>query len=153
MEKFYEDLLNRLLERHADVDQALQGLSQEAVDWKPRAGMNSLGVLVVHLVGAERYLIGDVVMRDPSNRDRDGEFRTRGLEVETLLKRLRDIEAYDRTAFETLHLSDLATLRIFPRDGSQRTVAGVLLHALDHAALHVGHIQITSELWRQRAGI
>jgi hypothetical protein len=30
------------------------------------------------------------------------------------------------------------------------TVAWAVLHAVDHTALHLGHIQITRQLWEQR---
>ena len=36
--------------------------------------MNSMNVLVVHLIGAERYWIGDVIAGEPSGRDRESEF-------------------------------------------------------------------------------
>jgi hypothetical protein len=123
VEPFFREYLSRLHELHADVEHSLEGLSPEAVDWKPQAGMNSLSVLVVHLTGAERYWIGDVVMGDPSHRNREAEFQVQGLQVEGLINRLRQVEGYARTALETLRLADLETARTSPRDGRQYTVA------------------------------
>ncbi len=150
MNAFFEDYLDLLHERHTDAIKSLEGLSTEALDWKPRDDMNSLSVLVVHLIGAARYWIGDVVMKDPSNRVREAEFKVAGLQAEDLIKRLTDMEVYARNAFETMSLADFEKLRISPSDGQQYTGAYCLLHALEHTALHVGQIQITSELWRKK---
>ncbi len=63
---------------------------QEAIDELPAecaglgAGtfeMNSLSVLVHHTTGAERYWAGDVVNGEPSFRDREAEFRVKGLDA------------------------------------------------------------------------
>jgi hypothetical protein len=114
--------------------------------------MNSIAVLVVHTVGAERYWVGDVVARDPSGRERAAEFRAQGLDTATLKKRLSDALAHTRGVLEGLTLQDLQVIRISPRDGREYTVAWALVHALEHTALHVGHIQIMRQLWEQRGG-
>jgi hypothetical protein len=51
---------------------------------------------------------------------------------------------------EKLTLKDLETLSISPRDGRKLTVAWALAHALEHTALHAGHMQIMRQLWEQR---
>jgi hypothetical protein len=43
----------------------------------------------------------------------------------------------------------LESTRVRPRDGHEFTMAWALLHALDHATLHLGQIQITRQLWEQ----
>ena len=147
---FYEELFGRFHELHADIKKALESLPPEAMDWMPGPDMNSVSVLVAHLTGAERYLVGDVVMSDPSNRDREAEFRVAGLAKNDLLLRLTDTEAYTKAAFETLKLSDLETTRTHPRHGNQVSVTFALTHALEHVATHLGHIQLTVQLWQQR---
>lgn len=146
----FEDCLERLQALHAGIKCAIKGLPQIALDWVPGPDMNSLGVLVVHVTGAERYWIGDVVGRDPSGRDRAAEFRARGLGEAALKKRLDETLAHSRVVLEKLTLSDLETLRVSPRDGREFTVAWSLAHALEHTALHLGHVQITRQLWDQR---
>jgi len=112
--------------------------------------MNSLGVLVVHVAGAERYWIGDVVAHEPSGRDRAGEFRAQGLGAEALQQRLMDSLAYIRGLLEGLTLQDLADVRASPRDGRPFTVGWALAHTLEHTAVHTGHIGLTRQLWEQR---
>src|SRR4030065_225892 len=102
MMPFYETLFDRFHELHTDIEQALDALPAGALDWKPGVEMNSVSVILTHIIGAERFLIGDVVMGEPSNRDREAEFHVTGLEKNDLIQRLRKTEAYLTTAVETL---------------------------------------------------
>jgi len=149
MTNFFQEYLNRLDELHTDLLKAIQGLPPEALDWLPGADMNSVAVLITHLSGAERYWIGDVAMGDPSVRDRAAEFRVKGITLEALQQRLADATAYAQSGLARLTLDDLEQERVSPRDGHKFTVAWALLHALEHTALHLGHIQIARQLWEQ----
>jgi uncharacterized damage-inducible protein DinB len=150
MENFYRDFLNRLDELHTNIEQSINDLPQEALDWKPGATMNSISVLIVHLTGAERYWIGDVAVGDPSGRDRAAEFRVSGISTQTLQQRLVISSAYAQRVIARLTLEDLEQDCVSPRDGRKFTVAWALLHALEHTAIHLGHIQITRQLWEQQ---
>ncbi len=150
MHSIYADYLDRLDELHMEIIRAIDGLPQEALDWVPGFNMNSLCVLIVHLTGAERYWLGNVVGKDLSDRDRDGEFLARELDEITLKERLSDSMAYARDLMETLTLEDLESNRTSPRDGRTFTVARSIFHALEHTAIHVGHIQMVRQLWEQR---
>ena len=145
MHLFYEDFLNNLNELHSDIENGVDGLTPAALDWAPQPGMNSIGVMVFHLTGAERYLIGEVIAGDNSSRDRDAEFKVQGMELNALLKRLADNRAYISGVLEGLTLADLETRRMF-RHQREVTVAWVLGHALKHTATHMGQIQLTREL-------
>jgi hypothetical protein len=120
---FYAELLNRLRGQHNDIEKAIEGLRQEALDWKPEPEMNSMCALIVHIAGAERFLIGDIVKGEPSQRDRPAEFMATGWDALMLMKRLRDSEAYFGSVLETLSLADLEGVRQDPRDGSQVPVS------------------------------
>ena len=150
MHKFYEELLDRFHELHMEVERALEEIPSEALDWQPGKDMNSLSVLVTHLAGAERYWIGDVARGDPSDRDRDAEFQVKGLDAAGLQRRIRELEAYEKTSFESMSLAELEQYRRSPRDGWEYTVAWALAHALEHTAVHIGHIQMLIQLWKQR---
>jgi hypothetical protein len=148
---FYETLADQFKDLHEQIRNDLNSLPAEAMDWKPGPEMNSINVIVTHLTGAERFLVGDIVMQDPSNRNRDAEFLVQGLTKADLDRRLDDTEAYLKAAFEKLTLEDLAKERLHPRHGNQVKVAWALLHALDHVATHLGHINITTQLWHQHS--
>jgi hypothetical protein len=88
MPTILEAYLERLEALHAEIQQIIADLSPEALDWTPGPEMNSLGVLVAHVAGSERYWIGTVVGDAPLERDRDAEFRTHGLDGVTLAAQL-----------------------------------------------------------------
>lgn len=148
---FFEALMDRFHGLHNEIDQALNAVPTEALDWKPGAEMNSISVIITHLTGAERFLIGDIIMGETSNRNREAEFKVEGMGKGDLIHHLAETEAYIQAAFEKLSLADLEMKRIHPRHGNEVTVAWALLHALEHAGTHVGQIQITIQMWQQRS--
>lgn len=152
MQTFFTDYINLLQERHNDILEALEGLPPAALDWTPGNDMNSISVLVFHLTGAERYWIGDVAAQDPTERDRDAEFRVRDVEMDVLKKRLADNLEYARNMLNKFTIQDLQTTRVSARNGRTFTVAWALLHALEHTTLHLGQIQITRQLREQSKG-
>ncbi len=152
MPTFFEEYLKRMQIRHEEIYKAVEGLPSAALDWMPAPDTNSMSVLIFHLTGAERYWIGDIAAQDPSDRDRDAEFKVHDVGADVLKKRLDDNLAYARKALAKFTLQDLEAPRVVPRDGSKTTVADALLHALEHMTLHLGHIQITRQLWEQNAG-
>ncbi len=150
MRQFLVDYLKNLEEIHNEIRTAIKGLPQEALDWTAANNTNSLTVLVIHSIGAERYWIGDVIASDLSGRDRESEFTVRGLTEADLFQKLDEIESYSQRALENISLLELEQKRISPRNGREVTVGWALGHALKHTALHAGHIQVTRQLWEQR---
>ena len=142
--------LDRLEELHSDMNSAVADLPVEALNWSPGSEMNSLAVLAAHTAGAERYWIGDVVARDDSQRNRAAEFRVQAGSAQALIDRLNAALAHSRGVLEQLTLATLDEKRPSPRDGDEVTVAWALVHALEHTATHLGHMQIMRQLWEQR---
>jgi uncharacterized damage-inducible protein DinB len=150
MEIFFDNYFDRLNELHGDIIHAIEDLPQEALDWVAGEDVPSICVLVTHIAGAERYWIGDVAGGIPSNRDRDAEFRASGLDSAALLDLLNASLAFTKGILEKISLMDLESICISPRTGRRFTVGWSLLHALEHTALHLGHIQIIRQMWEQR---
>lgn len=150
MQPFFTDYLNLLQDCHNGILQAIDGLPSEALDWVPGQDMNSISVLVFHTTGSVRFWIGDIAAQESSNRDRDAEFQVRGVRMDALKKRLVDNLEYARTALSKMSLQDLEATRVNPVNGKEVTAAWALLHALEHATTHLGHIQITRQLWEQK---
>lgn len=149
MQTFFTEYLNLLEQRHHEVLVALEGLPPAALDWPPGPDMNSISVLVFHLTGAERYWIGDVAAQDPTERDRDAEFRVHDIGMDVLKKRLTDNLEYAQNTLDKFTIQDLEATRVSARDGRDFTVGWALLHALEHTTLHLGQIQITRQLWEE----
>ena len=73
MQPFFAAYLNNLQELHDEIRKIIRELPLEALDWNFGPETNSITVLVVHLTGAERYWIGDVVAGASSNLALDPE--------------------------------------------------------------------------------
>jgi uncharacterized damage-inducible protein DinB len=152
MDTIYEEYLDQLNELHEEIKRILGGLPQPAIDWSPRPGMNSIGVLVAHLAGAERYWLSDIIAQTPTGRDRDSEFRTREASPAELTAMLDAALEATRQALESLTLAELAATRIVPRDNSQVTVANAMLHVFSHTTLHTGQVELNRDLWELSRG-
>jgi len=135
-----EDLQHRL---HREV----QDLSSEAMDWSPGPQMNSVAVLLAHITGLLQEGI-DIALNTPPSRVREQEFQTRGVLGTEMLRRLDAVIDYARDAMPRLGLEDLDKERK-DEDGTV-TCGWAMLHALEHAYLHLGHVQLTCQMWRQR---
>jgi hypothetical protein len=147
MQTFYADCLNNMQELHGDVTKTIEGLPIEALDWSPKAGVNSITVLIVHLTGSQRFLFGEVIGGQDIHRDRDAEFLAKGLTPTELIQRLNDSLKYIEVALEGLTLADLERRCMFR--SREVTVGWVIGHALKHTATHLGHIQVMRDLWDQ----
>jgi len=151
MQKLFEDYVNCLKSLHDDIKSTIEGLSQSEIDWAPGSDMNSLGVIVAHVAGSERYMIGDIVAKEPSGRDRDAEFQTQGIDISSLNERLDGSLAYVRQVLERFGIEDLDTPCVSPRDGRTYSTALFLFRVLGHVASHLGHAQITRQLLEQHS--
>jgi uncharacterized damage-inducible protein DinB len=149
MQTYFEHYLNNLQELHNDISSALENLPPAALDWPPGNEMNSISVMVVHTLGAQRYLAGEIIAGEASARDREAEFKARGLDAAELKKRLADSLDTVRSVTEGLTLADLEAPRMF-RNQREVTVGWVLGHLLKHTATHLGQIQLTRQLWEQK---
>jgi uncharacterized damage-inducible protein DinB len=147
MQTFYADCLNNLQELHNDVVKALEGLPAEALDWSPKADVNSITVLIVHLTGSQRFLFGEVIGGQDVHRDREAEFQVKGHTPDQLTQRLTDSLEYIKVVLEGLTLADLEAKRMFRT--REVTVGWVIGHALKHTATHLGNIQVMHDLWDQ----
>lgn len=150
MEQFFEDYYDRLDSIHKQVRATIEELPAAAFDWKPGPSMNSLTVLIVHLTGAEKYWICDVAGDTHIGRDRAAEFLAAEWDAAALQARITETRRAVKETLVQLTLDDLAAQRESITDGEQTSVAWALQHALEHSALHLGHIQLTRQLWENK---
>lgn len=137
---------------HADAAAVLDNLPPEALNWRPLEGdesTNSLAITVTHLAGSERYLVGEVAGGQPAHRDRDAEFRAQAASADELRALLDQAQAVTHAALGGLAPEKLDETVSF-RDRSV-TRRWAVLHALEHIAVHIGHMQLTRQLWEAEA--
>jgi len=143
----YLGMLDDLRGQIADL---IADLPAEALNWRPIEGgddhvTNSLAVMVAHVTGAEHFWIYEVIGGQPATRDRPSEFVTEVDGSGPLLEKLEAIGRETRSVLATLTDADLDGTRK-AHDRTVPTRWGIL-HAIDHTALHLGHMQITYQLW------
>jgi uncharacterized damage-inducible protein DinB len=148
MLELFAACLKQLETLHADLNSVIVDVPVEALNWSPGPEMNSVAVLAAHTAGSERYWIGDVIARDDSRRDREAEFRTQAASTAELIARLEAALAHSRGVLGQLTLENLNEKRIAPSDQREVTVAWALIHALEHVATHLGHMQLMRDMWQ-----
>lgn len=142
--------LLRLDDLHSQIREIIAGVPVDGLNWRPFEGSgelqaNSLAALTAHVVGSERYWIGEVVGGTPPSRNRDAEFRKAVTAVEELNQLLDLASTESRQALSALSAADLE--RPVTVMGRDIPVRWAILHVIDHTALHIGHMQITYQLW------
>lgn len=142
----YDEVLGDLLER---MDGIFSELSVEALDWTPDPAMNSITVLVVHTTGALYYWLGEVLGGEPAHRDRETEFSAHGLSKMQLHALLNETQAQVTRVLETIKPEDLGAKHYSTIHKDYFSGAFALVHSVMHTGLHVGHMEITRELWEQ----
>jgi uncharacterized damage-inducible protein DinB len=145
-----QNYLQILADLRGQVRALIADLTAEALNWRPVAGAdehatNSLAVLAAHVTGAEHFWIAEVIGGRPATRDRDAEFRTIAGEAAELARHLDAVAAETTEVLPSLSEADLNGVRV--ARGREVTVRWGILHAIDHTALHLGHMQITYQLW------
>ncbi len=141
---------------HSQVRALIADLSADALNWRPLPtnddhATNSLAVLAAHVAGAEEFWVIEVVGGQPVGRERSAEFGTAVEDNSELLARLDQVGHDVRQVLTTLSVEELETTPEV--QGKTVTVRWALLHVIEHTALHLGHMQITYQLWQGgRAG-
>ncbi|MFQ5858121.1 MAG: DinB family protein [Anaerolineae bacterium] len=145
-----EHYLQMIEDLRGQVGELIAGLPAEALNWRPIDGdddhaTNSLAVLAAHIASAEHFWITQVVGGRPFTRDRDAEFATQAADAADLRRRLDEAGAATREVLSALRGADLDGTREVK--GRTVSVRWCILHVIDHIALHLGHMQLTYQLW------
>lgn len=150
-DQFFTDYLERLVTLQHKLHQTVGELPAAALDWSPGPAMNpkmnTVAVLLAHITGVLHEGM-DLALDNPPSRVRAQEFQTHGVLSAAMLHRLDAVIDYARAALPRLDLAALAQAR--QDEDGPNTCGWALRHALEHAYLHLGHLQITCQMWRQR---
>ncbi len=142
----------RIEDLRAQVRDLIATLPAEALNWHPTEKVedhatNSLAVMAAHVAGAEHFWIAEVIGGRPKTRDRASEFAIQAADAAELVRRLDATGAETRGVFSTLTAADLDGTREV--EGRTVAVRWGILHVIDHTSLHLGHMQITYQLWNE----
>jgi uncharacterized damage-inducible protein DinB len=142
--------LARIEDLRSQISGLIAELPAQALNWRPIEGMddpatNSLAVLAAHVAGAEHFWIAEVIGHRPETRDRKAEFGTVAVSAAEIVQLLLQTARETKDVFSTLGKSELNGTR----QAGDRTVPvrWCIVHVIDHTSLHLGHMQITYQLW------
>lgn len=126
---------------------AVRGLDDAALNWRPGTETNSIAVLVAHAWGSAQAWTARAGGTE-IERDRAAEFRVvlNAAECEALI---RSAMARVASFVERIDPATYGDDRVAP-DGEHVTVAHCLIHAVEHSQEHLGHAELTKQMWEQR---
>lgn len=136
---------------------ALGGLPDDAVNWKPTENGNSIAVLVHHSLAATRFWLRNGSGQVDSiaryrREDRGPAFETVGSTVGSLLSTINEAAAEFESILAGGTPECLGVMVSWPDEdpnAGRMAIAG-LMHATSHLAEHVGQVQMTRDLWLAR---
>lgn len=155
----------RLLdEKYAEVDELLADLPAEALLWKPfesspwKGPSNSLGLIIAHGISSTVYLLrrAEWTMGKREWETLDGdegadEFGPANHDPAYLRERARRTHAIAVEVINALSEAGLNARRPHPnRPNREFTVRYDVQHAIEHLSQHIGHAQLTRQLWALR---
>ncbi len=151
-------IIDQFGELFGQVIEALDGVPESDLgSWKTplaHGEINTMFGLATHIAGATSFWILEAVGGQDQQRRRLEEFAAQG-SVESLRARfdelLQDIEVVI-LAQSTDDLASIFRREANPAQGvsaAERSKASCMVHALEHVALHIGHLQIQRQLWDQ----
>jgi uncharacterized damage-inducible protein DinB len=139
-----------------DLRAALDGLSTEALNWRPAgAETNSIAVLATHSLHSTRAWLTVALGLPYPERDRPSEFRTEAPDAMGLHALLEDFGGQCRRMLLDARDIDWSAMRATaprnrPGASEDESAAFSIVHALQHLREHTGQMALTRQLWEQR---
>ena len=153
MEAEVQGYLTELVNLKEQIRDAIQGLNDEAGNWLPLSkDTNSIYAIFCHLAGTENFWVGQVIGGETIDRDREAEFLASG-QLSEIVDRWEKVGRTNERILGNLSSSQLEEGRtVTDSTGGvdSHTIRWCILHLLGHYAIHLGHIQLTRQLWEQR---
>jgi hypothetical protein len=133
---------------HDQIREELAGLDDAALNWSPGPDGNSIATIVTHVVGSEAETLR-CVANVPCSRNREAEFVPDARSVAEVLSELDGADALIaalRPAIDAKRLRATVGLPTLPAH-ERRTGLTWLVGNYGHGREHVGHIQMTRQLY------
>jgi hypothetical protein len=132
---------------HDLMREQVRDMDHGTINWKPLPLANSLAVLVVHSLAAERDALRAVRML-PNERDRGAEFKSE-LKAEELLEMLDKADRELAELMGGMTAADLTEMR--PRkDREPKPGLEWLLSNYGHSREHLAQMELTKQLYDSR---
>jgi uncharacterized damage-inducible protein DinB len=147
MEPFAADALDIIKTCHDGLRNAVKNADPQALNWLPGPEMNSISILVIHVLGSERFWLGQAVGMN-LERDRDAEFQSNTDDPSPILRHIDEADAEAASVLTGFSAADANRQLPF----QDRKVSGMwaVMHVIEHLREHLGHTELTLQLWAQQ---
>lgn len=147
MDPVVEKIAEQFQVVHGHLREEVRDLSIEELNWTPAPETNSIAVLVVHTLGSEAEVLR-VAAKAEGSRDRDAEFLAKEIDSADLLREIDQADSYLEAMAPRITAENLAAE--LPRgDRPPETGLHWLVTNYGHAREHLGHIQLTKQLYAE----
>jgi hypothetical protein len=145
--------IESLDERFTLLEKGVAGLTPDQLNFRPSfEGANSIWVLATHTVGNARAWILGIACGWEMRRDRPAEFASAGDDVAALLASIAATRSEVVAALRDLDPARLDVRLVPPQDlfgegpTHEVSVRDAIIQVIEHASLHIGHIDIVRSL-------
>jgi hypothetical protein len=147
--------IESIRDRLEQIGGVVHGMSADELNYRPPAqGANSAWVLAVHAVGNARAWALGIACGRPVRRDRPAEFASSGADAAALLDDIDRSSQEIRAALASLDPARLGVRLVPPKElwgegePHEISVRDAILQVVEHASMHLGHLQLTRDLAR-----
>jgi len=130
---------------------SIDGLTAEALNWRPVGDANSIAVLVTHTLGATRLWLRLALGLPLPERDRDSEFSASAEDAEAFQRFVSDLSEDCLGVLGSAAEVDWTEMRLTHGRGGDAppevAAAYALIHATEHLRGHVDQMALTRQLW------
>lgn len=149
MEPTVATIIDLFLAVHQQLRDSVREMDRKQLNWSPASETNSPAVLIMHTLASEldtlllvRNLTGD--------RDRESEFRVAAASAAELLAAIDHADELLTKHGENITEDDLLATRTRPNREPQLAMHW-LINNYGHAREHLGHLQLTAQIYQKQS--
>jgi hypothetical protein len=146
--------------KYGEVEELLTNLEAPALTWKPfehspwKGPSGTLGWLIAHGISSTIYLLrraewqmGRIEWEAVAGDRGKEEFTEADHDPAALLERAGQTQRMVEAFLDSLSPTDLEQAKAHPVSERPLTVRMDIQHAIEHLSQHIGHAQLTRQLW------
>lgn len=148
--------LQMLADLHESIKEQYAGIDAAGLNWVPEGeeATNSLYAIGLHIAAAERVILGYVLNEKflidwPEIKQDGGIFKVSGESTERVFGLLDESLALIHEKLPTVS-SEMLDQERRTRNGLAKNARWWMLHLIDHAANHLGHLELSRQLYLSR---
>lgn len=142
------EVVQRILDRQAErYGKVVDALPEDALNWRPgNEETNSVAQLIRHTTAVQNLLLARALGESVAH-DQEESLRHDPATKEELHGLLADAKAKKDEQLARLDHMDMSEML----DNGRAPRAHFVIHTADHGQEHLGHAELTKQLWEQRA--